>query len=382
MAISGLLLALLIVPLSGSGSKFFGRKLGGDFTEFYGAGKIVLSGRLDKLYDRNEQTSAQKDIVLERDAFVPFAYPPQMALFYSLFSMIPFQASYLLHTFLMIAALVYSLYLLQGIGFYRSIYFEFVLAAMLFYYPIFRAVLGGQNTPITILLLSASYAALRAEKQVLAGIYLGLLLYKPQLSIVLLCLLLLIGKWRTFSAGVVIGLLFYVIDCYYFGQDWIARWYSYANWVVSTSMAMEGEKAISWIGFLRNAYGIDTPAVLVSGYVLAGMTTAVLALLWLFQTGRSSFRNLYGLAAPGLILISPHTYYYDAGILMFSAFAVYYLEGKHRIGFLSLVWSLGMLQVFSKQLHFSPVFFSVLICFIGMVFVAVHPNKKTIEVAT
>ena len=294
--------------------------------------------------------------------------------------MMPYRTSFFLHTFLMIAALVYSLYLLQGTGFNKLLYFEFMFAALLFYYPVFRATLGGQNTPITLFLLSASYAAIRAEKQVLSGICLGLLLYKPQLSMVLLCLLLLIGKWRTFAAGAGMGFLFYVFDCYYFGQDWVARWYSYANWVVTTSIAMEGDKAISWIGFLRNALGIDTPAVLVSGYALAGLTAVVLALLWLLRAGKSSLRNLYGLAAPGLILISPHTYYYDAGILMFSCFAIYYGEGKHRVGLLLLIWLLGMLQIFSEELRFSPVFFSVLISFIVMVFAVLRSSKKTIEV--
>ena len=76
-AISALIFALLLVLMSDSGSKSFFGRLGGYFTEFYDAGNIVLSGRLDKLYAQNEQAFSQKDIALEKNAFVPFAYPPQ-----------------------------------------------------------------------------------------------------------------------------------------------------------------------------------------------------------------------------------------------------------------------------------------------------------------
>lgn len=387
VAVLGLLLALLVVMVSASGSQVrlscrapeFGR-LGGDYTEFYGAGRIVVAGHLDKLYDSNEQCAMQKEIVLKQGTYVPFAYPPQMALLYSSFSLLPFRVSFYLHTLLMLAALAWSLHLIQP-QLRRSGYYDLAFSLLLFYYPVLKAALGGQNTPLTVLLLCASYAALRGGRELTAGACLGLLLYKPQLAIVMLCLLLLIRKWRAFLAGAGVGIVTCSIDCFLFGTGWVSQWYSYARWVVATSMSMEGEKAISLLQFLANALGTGAFAAQAAGYLLAGSVSCILAFVWWSKSRQLSLLSLYGLAASGVILISPHTYYYDSGILLLSCCAIYHHYPRARIATLSLVWFLGMLQLFAADLHFSPVFFSVVICFVLLVRAALASGSKLADAA-
>ena len=52
--------ALLICLFSGEGAQTLGGKLGGDFPAFYGAGRIVLDGNVDQLYNVEQQLAAQR----------------------------------------------------------------------------------------------------------------------------------------------------------------------------------------------------------------------------------------------------------------------------------------------------------------------------------
>ena len=58
-ALLAIAVAFLICLFSGEGGQILSGKLGGDFPAFYGAGRIVLDGNVDQLYNVEQQLAEQ-----------------------------------------------------------------------------------------------------------------------------------------------------------------------------------------------------------------------------------------------------------------------------------------------------------------------------------
>jgi hypothetical protein len=83
----------------------------------------------------------------------------------------------------MVLALVLVVHLVRPMNSKIDQYFLAAFTLLLFYYPVLRSVLGGQNTPITLLLVAAAWRAAADGHELRAGLLLALLLFKPQLLI-------------------------------------------------------------------------------------------------------------------------------------------------------------------------------------------------------
>src|SRR5688500_11179655 len=107
------------------------------------------------MYDSARQAEMQAGLFPndDRDALLYFAYPPHTAIAYVPLSHLPYRASYALHTLLMVGALVAALQLVRPMVRLVDRHFELVAIASVAFYPMYRAITGGQNTALTLLLL-------------------------------------------------------------------------------------------------------------------------------------------------------------------------------------------------------------------------------------
>lgn len=355
VALAGLSVAVLFSVMQWAGGASATGRLGGDFIEFYAAGRIVLTAP-SSLYDAAAQREAQKDL-MPAGTYIPFAYPPHMALFYAPFARLPFWAAFSLHFFLSAGFLLLAVRLLRDEFPPIRTHLTAAFAIAVFFYPTLRALLGGQNTSLSILLMAAAHVLSTRGRPVAAGLCLGLLLYKPQLGLVLIGLHLLRGDWRTTLSGVGAGAALSLLSVAVFGPDCFGKWLTYATWVVAHSMGMEGEKAVSLIGFFKNIAalaGIGWIGWI--GYVLAAATALVLSLAWLRRKDASP-ADLTGLAAAGAPLIAPHAYFYDAGLFLLTFIPILRHGPRHRIALTTAAWGLGFTQLAAPALGFSPLFF-------------------------
>lgn len=390
LLLAALAAALLGVLCTGEGARIATGRLGGDFAEFYGAGRIVASGNLLGLYDKDVQREAQRDLMPDsgpgRDnTFVPYAYPPQVALAYGLIARLPYRAAFIVQTAFSAACLLLAAWLLRASSPPSSRQVLAMLAAMVFYYPVLRALLGGQNTPLAILLVAAAFAASWRGRDWLAGLALGLLLFKPQYGLTLLGLQALGGRWRTLLAGIGAGAIIFLADTLLFGPTWPMRWYAYARWVIDTSMGMEGDKAISCIGALRSlalATGLEIGWI---GYALACGVAVVLGLAWL-RLGRiggdagAGVRQgaawpLAGLTSAGMVLVAPHAYFYDAGLLLLAFPALAQSRLVRKDALCLALWLAGFTQPLAGPVGLSPLFPVAFVVF-GLMAYLVHTAVK------
>jgi hypothetical protein len=131
-----------------------------------------------------------------KNGFLAFSYPPFVALAYYPLSLFGYRISYIIHSLLMVSALVLTIQLIRPFNPLIDQYKLSALALSLSFYPLFRAIWGGQNTAVILLLIVGTWRMALAHREWLAGIILGLLLFKPQFAIPLIGLFVLSGRWR------------------------------------------------------------------------------------------------------------------------------------------------------------------------------------------
>ena len=288
-----------------------GARLGGDFPAFYAAGSIVWDGDIDSLYDPARQQAAQDELGL--DGYLAFAYPPHVALAYAPLGGIGFQVAYLIHTIVMAAAFGLAVWLITPMVPLLKRWRWPLLAASFTFFPLISAVGGGQNAAISVLLLAGIWRALHEDREVLAGIAIGLLVYRPQYALPMIGLVLLSKHWRAVIASISTIVATWVLTASTRGVGWFGEWFEQVGPFIERDAEVNATNSISFLGFLQAALSADSMVALVAGVTLAVGVVATLMFLWV-NPERFSLAQRMGAAAVGIILISPHTMFYDASL--------------------------------------------------------------------
>ncbi|TMD30167.1 MAG: DUF2029 domain-containing protein, partial [Chloroflexi bacterium] len=152
-----------------------------DFTFYYVAAKIGLGQGWSSIYDLSLQ-QAQLDMLgsgIKVAELARYISPPPVAWLALPLTPLPYAAGYWVWSALLLAALAGTWYLAApGVGRARIIY----LAAAVGWLPVIYGLQLGQPGMFVALGVAGSYALLRAERPLLAGVALGLLALKPQLA--------------------------------------------------------------------------------------------------------------------------------------------------------------------------------------------------------
>jgi Glycosyltransferase family 87 len=169
----------------------------GDFRQLYTAGYMVRSGHAHELYELTAQKRFQDAFVSHEQIALPFNHLADEALLLAPFSFFGYRTAYCWFLALNLCLLALS---------YRSLrpYLENLsrvhlwLPALLFitFIPVAAALMQGQDSILLLVLLTASFTALSDEKEVRAGIFAGLGIFKFQLVLPIACMFLLWRRWR------------------------------------------------------------------------------------------------------------------------------------------------------------------------------------------
>ena len=198
---AGWLIAIVVAPALDDRP---GRLLWPDFLSFYTAGSFVLDGRIESLYDVEAQRAFQRDLVAPQVLAGVNLYlnPPFAALFYAPFAALPFVPALLLWWALGLGALALALDLLR-----RELAPEAppplmrLLGAAFLFLPTLFWIMYAQSSAFSLALLTGAFVCLRRGRDLLGGLVLGCLAYKPQLALALCCVLLVKGRVRALLGG-------------------------------------------------------------------------------------------------------------------------------------------------------------------------------------
>jgi hypothetical protein len=177
---------------------------GGDLIFFYTLGQAARSGDLARLYDADYLHEMQKSIMPESDTehYLP-VYPPQAFLVYWPLSYLPFKFALIAWTLIVIAVYAWVVH-----GCWRASRDAipdgtFVAIAAAAFLPFWSLVLHGHNTWIVLAAFYLAWRAIGREQRFLAGLALGLLMFKPTFGFALAFIVLASGEWAML-AGIVV----------------------------------------------------------------------------------------------------------------------------------------------------------------------------------
>lgn len=192
------LVALAVMVVDSFVKRSFWFVYKGDFILYYTGGRYLLTGRLNELYDFAAQEVFQLETLrLGVPQFTPFNHPPFTTLFYAPFAMASFELGLLFWSAAGFAALMLAWHVLHQELSALTVYSPLRLALLSFcFYPTIAWILANQNSAFTLLIYTMTYVALRRGRDLAGGAILGLLLYKPQLALTPVFILLVKGRLR------------------------------------------------------------------------------------------------------------------------------------------------------------------------------------------
>jgi hypothetical protein len=330
--------------------------LGGDFPSFYGAGRIVLEGNGQDLYDPQTQLAAQAPYHDDPDELLYFAYPPFVAVAYAAIAWMPYGVALSMHNVLALAALGVALHLVVPRvtdRFTRTDVTLATTAVALAAYPIGTAALGGQNTTFTILLFAIVWRSLADVQPVRAGIAAAATLAKPQFGLVLAALLVVARRWSAVATAVAVGGGLAVVTAVGWGWDWAVTWLDQVQRFGDINDAVNGPLMINLAGWIPNVW--DSQAADVVAFGAAAVVFGITAIfVW---RNRLDGRSL-GITTAAVLLVAPSALFYDLGLAIVGFGVLVLLTEPHtrRAGLIGLVVAVSWTQLAASALGWSPLF--------------------------
>ena len=347
--------ALVVLALAADRGSTPAKDVGGDFPAFYGAARIAADGDWATLYDFDRQVAAQADLQETAGSARYFAYPPQVALAHAPLAALSYGQAYLVFTAVMFLALVGAVKLAEPMLPWLDGNTWFAAAIAMTFWPMLRAVTGGSNSALSLLLIVGAWRLIHDGHDLAGGFVLAALLFKPQLAIPLIGLMLIVGLSRVVAGAALGAGLFYLAGVPLTGWGWPLEWWERARAFNLLDSEVNGFSSVSWLGFLENGRGVGDPVAVTVGWMLAGLTT--LALVWIWRkNGARRLAPLLAVAMPGILLLSPHALSHDTAILLLS-FAVLHQRRQLPTWLVAIAWAIGLSMMWIEDIGFSPGFF-------------------------
>jgi hypothetical protein len=283
-----------------------------------------------------------------------FAYPAGSAWLFAPFAWLPLPVGFVLHGLLMLAAAIAAGWIAAPVfGLERRV----SILAVLAFAPVTASLTLGQNAPLGLLLAVVAIVGVVTGRPLLAGLAVGLLLYKPTFAIPLIGLLLLRRRWRELVVVALIGAAWYVAGVVAAAGDWlwVKPWLSGLGAYLDADFAGNADKAVSLPGLLARLGLPDLVPILAA---------ALLVVVALPRLARAPMIEAASVACLLGVAVSPHAWGYDASLAV--PFLLWILAGhgglslQNRTVVIVAAYVLGPFWLVSRQTVVSAVAIVVL----------------------
>jgi len=293
-----------------------------DFRHLYTAGYMVRTGHRGELYDYGVEQRFQDDLVSHEAVALPFNHLAYESLIFIPYSFLSYRSAYFLFLATNVLLLAFAIRLMAPWTRNLRRMFLWLPAAMFFtFLPAVAAFMQGQDSIILLLLFSGAFALLSSGRALLAGLLVGLGLFKFQIVVPLAVLFLLWRRWRFVGGFALSAVAVAAVSAYLVGT---VQMTVYAHSLLSMSVR---ETAIDQAKFninpimMPNLRGIISASFgrfvpLVWTQVLTGVASLA-ALLWIAIRGiRQDSTQQIMLAVSAGALLSYHLIIHDLSILL------------------------------------------------------------------
>ena len=283
-----------------------------DFIQFPVAAHLIAQARASELYDDQVLAHGIRAIVgRETTVYLQYFYGPQVALPFvelSGLSFIAEAAIWVTLSLLMYFACIYLLWkACPGLREYPAL----VLLCAIAYPPLFHFFVRGQLSAAVLVCFTGASLAFLAGRDLLAGIALGILVFKPQFLVAVPVVLLLAHAWRMIAGLVISAGAQLAFTLLYFGpavmRQYLRMLLHSASHPRTTELALSPiqmhslgtfwELLIPWPRGVWILYALSSLAVI-----------GVAAAVWKSSSPRALRFSALILAS---VLVNPHLYIYD-----------------------------------------------------------------------
>ena len=293
-----------------------GNLKGTDFLHFYTLGIVAAEHRGDELYDSNAQAKLATERIPEAEGirYLPL-YPPQLSIF-----LVPL--SFLSYGWALIAwwACSGAAYGICCYAVWRMCpklrpFGGTVAVAAIAAPAFFNLIAWGQISAVALACFTLTFWLLRGRREFLAGIFLGCLIFKPQLGLAAAVVFLATGAWRAIAGAILSGAAQLGFGILYLGTDPLRKWF-HVLWNVR-KIARAFEPRPHQTHCLRTFWEMLVPWSSVStGLYLVSAIVVLAVLIQAWRRGEKVALELrYSLLLLATVLVSPHLTVYDLVIL-------------------------------------------------------------------
>lgn len=279
-----------------------------DFRVFWSAAKLAVEGDVLGAFDVSRLADVQSN---SGDTWMPWSYPPTFLLILLPLGALSYGAAWAAFTVVSAVAILTALRPFAPKA--APIWLSFALAPAAI--PTFFM---GQTTLIWIAGLLAALACLRAERFVLAGIFIGFLTFKPQLGLLIPVALLASGAWRTILSASVTTILFAALATLVVGVEY---WAALGEMIKTHFSVIRQNSATERLMISQYSVmagiGIPEGLAMVLQWTLTGLGAIGVALAW--STKRISFDLGAAMLVTAILLSTPYLWYYESYMLVVAA---------------------------------------------------------------
>jgi alpha-1,2-mannosyltransferase len=289
-----------------------GQLKGADFLHFYVLGNIARLHDASMLYDAPRQAALARKLIQQNppEVYLP-VYGPQVSMLFAPYAML----SYGLSTFAWMAtcALIYGLCCMAILKVCPRLKDEraSVLLLSAVFPGFFFVLASGQNSALALLAFTAAFFFFRTQRFLLAGMAIGVLVYKPQFGVMAAILFLITLEWKVVFGAVIAGTAELSVAGWYYGRPALETWFR--------ELANAEQKAsapLYRMHGLRTFWQMLFPWHGVANVLYAVTALAVVAItVWCWKS-KGCFELRYAVFLLGTALVDPHLADYDLVVLM------------------------------------------------------------------
>jgi Glycosyltransferase family 87 len=274
---------------------------GSDFQAFWSAARLLVQGGPDAAYDLEQQRALQ--VGMPTDGFMAFVHPPPFLLFIAPLGLLSYSAAFLAWNIVTFVAWVVAAYLIERRALWPIIAFPAALLALA----------HAQIGLLIGALICASVAA-GTRRPWLAGFFIGALVIKPQIAVLLPLAIILAREPKIFISAACSSVLFLLLGLVVFGAgSYSAFW---QNIGVTSGLIAAGEDV--FLQRMATVYSAVRLLLSEPSAIIAQACSALFAIAALIYVGRKSqdFFTLMSAALTATCLTLPYLFSYDLPFLI------------------------------------------------------------------
>ncbi len=283
-----------------------------DFLQFPISARLIANGHADQLYD--DQVLAQgirATVGRDTQVYLQYFYGPQVAALFIPFAPLSFFTQGVVWTLISIGIYFVCVFLIWEDCLALQPYRALVVVCALAYPPLFHFFVRGQLSALVLACFTVAYLAFVRQRNFLAGVALGFLVFKPQFVIAIPLVFLFSRAWKALIGVFVSAAAQLALTSMYFGRPvmnaYVARLLHSAGHPRSTELFFSAIQMHS----LHSFWEILIPwrSAVWALYLLSSFAVIVIATVIWKSSAPIALR--FSALLFSAVLVNPHLYIYD-----------------------------------------------------------------------